>query len=108
MTDPTKLPQKVQDFHKAFEERYDELPQTWEDASYDVVYVTAHVIDQVGMDRAAIRDALEVVSGIETVTSEDFTLGKLHWPVVDLQYYVWEDGAYQFVKDAPETDYLPR
>jgi branched-chain amino acid transport system substrate-binding protein len=108
MTDPTKLRQKVRDYNEAFEERYDELPQTWEDAAYDVVYVTAHVIDQVGMDRAAIRDALETVSGINTVTVEDFTMGKLHWPIVDLKYYVWEDGAYQFIKDAPETDYLPR
>jgi branched-chain amino acid transport system substrate-binding protein len=108
MTDPSSLRQKVQDYNQAFQERYGELPQTWEDATYDVVYVTAHVIDQVGLDRTAIRDALEQVEGLETVTAEDFRLGKLHWPVIDLQYYQWEDGAYRLLMDAPEEDYLPR
>ncbi|MBN1317532.1 MAG: ABC transporter substrate-binding protein [Anaerolineales bacterium] len=105
--DASKLPKAKADFYARFEERYGEKPEEWEIPTYDVIKILASLFDEVGLDRTAVRDALEQVKDYPGV-SGSITIGKLHWPLMDLAYMHIENGVYVVWKDAPEQDYAPR
>lgn len=105
--DRASIPETVA-FDKAFEERYQKAQEGWEQDGYNLITIVAQVIDQVGVDRVAVRDGLESVKDFST-TIGLVTLGKRHFPMADLVFleYNLEKGAYEIIKDAPEELYSP-
>jgi len=58
---------KVQEFVKKYQARWGQLPSDPAQAYYDGVYILAHVINQVGFDREAIRKGLETLKDFNGV-----------------------------------------
>jgi len=61
---------KVQEFAKKYKERYGRLPSDPGQAYYDGVYVMKHIIEKVGLDHQAMRDALENLEGFPGLQGE--------------------------------------
>lgn len=63
---PDRADRASQDFVKAYQAKYNDLPDHRGAMAYDAVRLLAKVIDEVGTDRAAIRRRLEQINSSET------------------------------------------
>ena len=100
---------KYSDWWRRFEEMYGQSPEVYERNLYEMVYVTAEIIDQVGMDRKAFRDALENLEDFATATDAfdgKLTMGKKHWAIEPFVYTRYIDGEYIVLKDAPLDQFI--
>ena len=64
---PGETRPEVQNFVAKYRARYNEDPDTFNAVAYDTIVLFAHVFDQFGTDRAAIRDGLAKVKDVPSV-----------------------------------------
>jgi branched-chain amino acid transport system substrate-binding protein len=87
---------KIQDFVKAFKEKYNETPDAFNALGYDTGYLLADAIKRAGSgDPEAIQKALEETKDLELVTGT-FTYDEKHNPVKSATILTYENGEQKF------------
>lgn len=94
--------QKIQDFVKAFEEKYGKKPDAFNALGYDSLYLLADAIKRAGSnDPVKIKEALEQTKDLELITGT-FTYDENHNPVKSITILTFENGEQKF-----ETKIMP-
>ena len=88
--------QKVQDFVKAFKDKYGQEPDGFNALGYDSLYLIADAIKRAGSgDPVKIKEALEETKDLQLVTGT-FTFDDKHNPVKSAVILEYVDGKQQF------------
>jgi branched-chain amino acid transport system substrate-binding protein len=85
---------EVQQFVKGFEEAYQQTPNVFAAVAYDSAKLLAYAIQQAGMDRKAIRDALAQVKDFPGVTGK-ITFSEAGDVVKEYRKMYVKDGKFQ-------------
>jgi len=90
--------EKIQNFIKAYEEKYNATPDAFAALGYDTAYLLAKAIEQAGAaDPVKIRDALENIEGFEGVTGK-LSYDEKHNPIKEISIIEMLDGKQKLVK----------
>lgn len=68
--DPTRDDPKLEEFRKAFREKFNDEPEQYAAHGYDGACMLIEAIEEAGLNRALIRDALQEMSRYHGVTGE--------------------------------------
>jgi len=90
--------EKIQNFIKAYEEKYKATPDAFAALGYDSAYLLVKAIEQAGAaDSQKIRDALENIEGFEGVTGK-LSYDEKHNPIKEISIIELVDGKQKLVK----------